>query len=81
MPLQEEYIKLNNIDILKDSYNQKYISFVKGITSYKMWIEDVDSVKKKAELVNSYNLRGISVYKSGMELKEIYKTIKKVLGK
>ena len=80
--MMQEYISANNIQISRDKgANQNYINYTKGITTYKMWLEDEYSVTKKTELAVRYNLAGVSVYRSGMELKEIYNSISNTLNK
>ena len=70
------YLKANNLKTsLDNSSGQNYINYTKGITTYKMWLEDEASVIKKVELVNEYGLGGVSVYKSGMETKNVYNII------
>lgn len=81
MIAMNEYLKNNNITYKQDNNSgQNYINYTKGITTYRMWLEDQYSINKKAEFVTKYNLAGVSVYKSGMELKQIYESISKVLG-
>lgn len=80
MQMIQQYINANNIESVLDKVSgQNYINYSKGITTYKMWLEDIHSIREKTKLVNKYNLSGISVYQSGMELKEIYKEISKTL--
>lgn len=76
MSTMQSYLKSNNIQAKLDNYSgQNYINYTKGLTTYKMWLEDEYSVNEKAKLVSEYNLGGLSIYKSGMELKTIYKNI------
>lgn len=76
MQMIQEYINANQIDVSIDSVSgQNYFNYTKGITTYKMWLEDVYSIIEKTKLANKYKLAGVSIYKSGMELKEIYKSI------
>ena len=37
---------------------QYYIEYEQNGTTYKMWIEDEDSLKAKLDLVNEYDLAG-----------------------
>ena len=77
-----EYVKQNKLETkLEQASGQNYINFAKGITTYKMWLEDEYSVVKKSELINKYNLAGLAIYKSGMEEKDIYTSISKCLNK
>ena len=81
MKLQKEYITMNNLKIIKDSNsNQNYINYTKGITTFKMWLEDEESILKKARLVKKNDLAGISLSRSGMEEKNIYEKIVKIFN-
>lgn len=82
MQMIEEYISANNIKASLDSVsNQNYINYTLGITTYKMWLEDEYSITEKTKLANKYNLAGVSIYRSGMELKKIYTSISNELNK
>jgi len=82
MQMIEEYIIANNIHTTLDNVSgQNYINYTKGITTYKMWLEDQHSVNEKIKFVNKYNLAGVSIYRSGMEIKEIYANIYNNLNK
>ena len=77
----QSYLTANDLEVKLDKNSgQNYINYTKGITSYKMWLEDKYSVTEKSKLVNKYELAGICLYKSGMELKEIYKDISNILN-
>ena len=76
MKTMQLYLKENNITAKLDKASgQNYVDYIKGITTYRMWLEDEYSILKKTELANKYNLAGVSIYRSGMELKGIYKSI------
>lgn len=80
MSAVSEYIKLNNLEVIKDNTNKmNYIDFKKGITSYKMWIEDESSIKEKLNIVTKNSMAGVSINKSGDEIKSIYDLIEKSL--
>lgn len=75
-----DYMNANKIDASIDKVSgQNYINYTKGITTYKMWLEDEYSVSQKTKLAVKYNLAGVSIYKSGMELKKIYNGIATIL--
>lgn len=73
MKAVNEYLKENNI---KPEFNkasgQNYVSYTKGIVTYKMWLEDEFSIGKKMGMAYYQDLAGICIYKSGEELKSIY---------
>lgn len=76
MKTAKEFIKENNIKtIYNGSSGQNYVSHKKGIITYKMWLEDETSIAKKINIAKEQGLAGISIYKSGEELKEIYDII------
>ena len=82
MKTAAQYIRANNLKTRLDSTaRQNYINYTKGITTYKMWLEDEYSVTEKVKLVNKYNLAGISIYRSGFETEEIYDKISSSLNK
>jgi len=46
---------------------------------YKMWIEDVTSMKKRMEIVNKYDLAGVASWRRGFEVPEIWQAIDETL--
>ncbi len=70
------YINKNNIDF---SYNEEsgknYFEYTKGSVTYKMWIEDAVSIKNRVDIVNKYNLAGISAWRKGFEMSDIWNVI------
>ncbi len=46
-----------------------------GNKTYKVWIEDKDSVEKRVQLVNKYNLAGVAAWSRGFETPDIWHTI------
>jgi len=64
----EDYIAKNNLNSRLDEVSkQNYVEFIKGNLKYKIWLEDVFSVKQKMDLAGKYGLAGISLYKQGYE--------------
>lgn len=53
--------------IWKDDAGQNYIEYKKDGAVYKMWIEDMDSLKEKALVIRERNLGGIAAWKLGDE--------------
>lgn len=80
MKTMKAYLEENDIQPKLDGISgQNYINHTKGITTYKMWLEDEYSMLEKTKLANKYNLAGISIYRSGLEQKTIYNSISKLL--
>ncbi|MEG1989645.1 MAG: glycosyl hydrolase family 18 protein [Clostridia bacterium] len=72
-----EYVNKNN---LKPKYDEKsgqnYVEHTKGSLTYKMWIEDASSVKKRIEVVNNNKLGGIAAWRKDFETPDIWNVIK-----
>lgn len=70
------YIKTNG---LKTTYDEKsgqnYVEYTKGNLTYKMWIEDNTSMKNRVNIVNTYDLGGLSGWQKGFETSDIWSTI------
>lgn len=73
----QDFIKENNIEVIWDeSAGQNYAECKKGSITYKLWIEDESSVKKRVETVNKYNLAGITGWRKGLETSNVWEVIK-----
>ena len=62
-----------------DTLKQNYVEYVKDNTTYKMWLEDEESIKAKISLVKQYNLAGIAAWEKDRESENIWKVIEKEL--
>ena len=66
---------------LSDS-QQYYIEYSDNTgNTYKMWVEDKDSIKQKLSLIKKYNLAGAAFWQKGNETKEILDLIEEQLLK
>lgn len=63
-----------------DDLGQNYGEFDKNGTTYKIWLEDVDSLTQKLELQKKYNLAGACFWKVGLESSNVWDTIIKYLN-
>ena len=63
-----------------DSLKQNYAEYEQDGATYKVWIEDDDSIKAKLELVNEYNLAGAAYWEKDREPDKIWNTISEVLS-
>lgn len=69
--------------VYDETTGQNYVEYVdqkEGLT-YKIWLEDEQSMKKRAELVKKYNLAGIASWRRGFESEEIWQVILDTLSK
>lgn len=60
---------------LKDG-GQYYAEITEDNITYKLWLEDVKSVEKRAELVNKYDIAGIGAWKRGLETENVWTVLK-----
>lgn len=60
---------------------QNYIEYEENGSTYKIWIEDANSIEKKVSLVNKYNLAGVGSWRLGFETNNIWDVISKELDK
>ena len=44
--------------------------------TYKMWIEDEDSIRQKLNLIKKYNLTGAAFWQKGFEKDDIWQIVK-----
>ena len=54
---------------------QYYAEYTADGKTYKVWLEEEESIAKKAELMKQYNLAGISAWKLGFERSDIWDII------
>lgn len=79
---ESKYIeKATTKEWLSDS-QQYYIEYSDNTgNTYKMWVEDKDSIKQKLSLIKKYNLAGAAFWQKGNETKEILDLIEEQLLK
>ena len=63
-----------------DSLKQNYAEYEKDGKTYKIWIEDVKSLRYKLELVNTYNLAGAAYWEKDRETDDIWDMVSEVLN-
>lgn len=68
------------LDVASGQHYVEYKDPKDGHT-YKMWLEDTTSMKKRVELVEKYNLAGIAAWRRGFEEPEIWGVIEEGLNK
>ena len=72
----QDFITDNNVTpVWDEDAGQNYAEVKKGDLTYKLWIEDKDSMKKRVELIKKYNLAGVSAWRKGLETEDIWQTI------
>lgn len=74
-----EYIPDDVEKVWKEDLKQNYIQYEKNGATYKMWIEDTDSLKEKLSLIKKYNLQGACFWAKDFETEDIWNIIKNSL--
>jgi spore germination protein YaaH len=68
-----EIIKENDADLyFDDQAGQNVAIYMKEGLTYKMWLEDDVSMRRRLELVQRYNLAGLAGWRRGLETPEIW---------
>lgn len=62
-----------------EELKQYYVEYEKEGTTYKIWIEDEESIKAKVGLVKQYNLAGTAAWEKDRETENIWTVIKQGL--
>ena len=62
-----------------DSLKQNYAEYKKEGKTYKIWIEDNESIKCKLNLVNNYSLAGAAYWEKDRETDDIWDIVSETL--
>lgn len=80
METGEKVIKDNQASKIWDEKSgQYYAEFKKDGALYKIWLEDENSIRLKAQLANEYNLAGVASWRKGFEKPMVWEVIYSVL--
>ncbi len=63
-----------------ETTGQYYAEYTADGTTYKVWLEEEESIALKAALIKEYNLAGISAWKLGFERQDIWDIILKYVN-
>lgn len=66
--------------IFDQEHGLNYVEKTVGKDTYKMWIEDSDSLRKRIELAVQYDLAGIAAWRRGYEKPEVWNVIEDYVG-
>ncbi len=72
---QEFLSKYKVTPVYDENAGQNYVEYKEGTLTYKLWIEDTTSIKRRTETVKKYNLAGITTWRKGFETSDVWKTI------
>ena len=59
---------------------QNYYEYQNNGVTYKMWMEDEQSISEKINLVNQYNLAGAGFWEKDRETPGVWNIVKEKLG-
>ena len=79
MNKQDKYLtKATKKEWIEDAC-QNYIEYVENGYTYKMWVEDEESISKKLDLVKKYNLGGAAFWEKGCETDDVWNVVEQKL--
>lgn len=62
-----------------ETTRQNYVEYKQGNKTYKMWIEDIASIKEKLLLVNEKNLAGVAFWEKDRETQEVWNLVDEII--
>lgn len=69
-------IEANGADIVwLDDMGQNYSQYQQGDITYKVWLEDAQSLEKKLRVATEHQLGGVAFWKAGMETSDVWDVI------
>ena len=76
MESANSFIEKNNVELIWDDESMQYYGELdRDGELIKLWLEDRNSIKYKASLINKYNLAGIASWRKGFETADIWEVI------
>lgn len=80
MKNSQEFLEKYNLTPTMDNISgQNYVAMNLGDITYKLWIEDKESISKRADTVINYNLAGITAWQKGFETEDIWELLREKL--
>ena len=86
---QSNVVSMKNIDsVLPDGIEKKwnedlkqyYVEYQKNDATYKMWLEEEESIKAKFDLMNEYDLAGAAYWQKDMEKSTIWSIVEEKIN-
>ncbi len=82
MEKAQELIRENNASVIWDNQSGQYFAtYHIGKTTYKIWIEDAESINLKSLLIQKYDLAGVASWRRGYETQDIWAVLNHNLKK
>ncbi|MDR7869830.1 MAG: glycosyl hydrolase family 18 protein [Tissierellaceae bacterium] len=81
MDTANKFIYENDVELTWDDESMQYYGEIgKDGKTYKIWLEDSNSLKYKASLINKYSLAGVASWRKGFETEDVWETIATVVN-
>lgn len=61
--------------VLQTETGLRYAEKTSGSVTYRMWLEDEDSVRRRLDLARAYDLAGVAAWRRGFERKSVWNVI------
>lgn len=82
MDMVNDWIHKNDLNVKYDKNSQQnYVELKEGLITYKIWIEDESSMKKRVDVINKYDLAGMAGWRRGFESKDFWTGISEYIKK
>lgn len=81
MSAEPAWIAQNNVTpAWSDEFCQNYAEYQSGDTLYQCWLEDVDSIRVKLQVMQSQGIKGVASWKLGLEDSAVWDVIAEYAG-
>ena len=81
MSAEPTWIAQNNVTpAWSDEFCQNYAEYQSGDTLYQCWLEDVDSIRVKLQVMQSQGIKGVASWKLGLEDSAVWDVIAEYAG-
>ena len=76
-----EILKNNNVEpVWNKEAGQYYGEYQKDDATYKIWLEEDESIEAKLKLIDKADLAGIACWKLGLEKESVWNVIQKYIN-
>ena len=82
MPSINEWVANHNMTLTWDEATcQNYGELTSGTKTYKLWMEDAESIQVKLNVMNNYGIGGVAEWRLGYETPDIWNVISEYMAK
>lgn len=72
---EKQVVENNAAVVWEESSGQFYAEYIKEGSTYKVWLEDINSLNLRTSLVHKYKLAGAAAWRLGFETPEVWSVI------